>query len=274
MLTYKTMRVNGYDMAYVERGAGVPVILVHGALSDYRYWTSQMRPFGESYHAIAVSLRHCYPERWSGEGDGHSLKQHQEDLVSFINRLNEGPVHLVGHSRGADLAAFLVSARPDLVRKLVLVEPAPINTLMRDIPDARDREDEFRVLFSAALAALERGDREGALKQFVEGVNYPGAWERVPGRQKENFRDNAWSLKSLQVDADEPFSCRDAGKFNAPVLLVTGEKSAPIYKLMAEALQKCFTQHETVTIAKASHPVNQMNPDAFNTAVLEFLQND
>ncbi len=32
------LRVNGYDMAFVERGAGQALLLVHGTLCDYRRW--------------------------------------------------------------------------------------------------------------------------------------------------------------------------------------------------------------------------------------------
>src|SRR4029453_8229947 len=34
----KTLRVNGYDMAYMESGNGRPLVMVHGAMSDYRSW--------------------------------------------------------------------------------------------------------------------------------------------------------------------------------------------------------------------------------------------
>ena len=40
------LRVNGHEMAYVEEGAGAPLLLVHGALSDLRFWGPQMRAFG------------------------------------------------------------------------------------------------------------------------------------------------------------------------------------------------------------------------------------
>ena len=31
-----TLRVNGYDVAYIEAGQGEPFVLVHGSLCDFR----------------------------------------------------------------------------------------------------------------------------------------------------------------------------------------------------------------------------------------------
>ncbi|MFO7604476.1 MAG: hypothetical protein R6X06_11780, partial [Gammaproteobacteria bacterium] len=52
------MRVNNYEMSYVEHGSGAPLVLVHGALSDYRTWLPLLKEFGEGNRTIAVSLRH------------------------------------------------------------------------------------------------------------------------------------------------------------------------------------------------------------------------
>jgi esterase len=62
----KALRVNGYDMAYVERGTGQAIVLVHGSLLDYRYFTGIMEPLSAKYRVISVSLRHYYPEPWDG----------------------------------------------------------------------------------------------------------------------------------------------------------------------------------------------------------------
>jgi pimeloyl-ACP methyl ester carboxylesterase len=131
-------------------------------------------------------------------------------MASFIEQLNAGQVHVVGHSRGADVALLLAMARPDLLRKLVLAEPAPINSMLREIRETREGMEEYRIIFSAALAALQHGDRDGALKQFVDAVNYPGAWEKVPGLQK--YFGTTLSIKPA-ADADEPL-CSDAGTVN------------------------------------------------------------
>jgi len=85
------LRVNDYDMAYVEAGAGAPMVLVHGTLSDYRYWGLQMAALGKVHRLIAVSLRHHYPERWDGVGSGDMAAEHIADLGAFIAALGAGP---------------------------------------------------------------------------------------------------------------------------------------------------------------------------------------
>jgi len=93
----KTMLVNGYDMAYVENGSGRPLIMVHGAMTDYRVWATQMEPLGQRNRAVAVSLRHYFPERWDGKGGKFSWQQHVADLISFIKtRVIDKPRRTIG----------------------------------------------------------------------------------------------------------------------------------------------------------------------------------
>ena len=267
----KTLPVNGYEMAYLERGTGVPVVLVHGTVSDYRWWAAQMEPFGERFRTIAVALRHFYPERWNGEGEDASVRQHANDLAAFITGLQAGPVHVVGHSRGGDVVLLMASAHPELLRSVVLMDPAPLEALLPQTPQATAEAEKRRSFVSAALERLQQGDIEGGLERFIDGVSVPGAWQKMPDPQKQTMRDNAWSIKSLLTDAKERFTCAEAGNITVPVLLMTGENSPRPYGVMMEALAPCLQQHEKVTIPNAAHAMNRANPQAFNAAVLEFL---
>lgn len=123
-----TETVNGYPLAYVARGTGPTVVFVHGVLIDYRYWQAPLESWPASYRVVVVSLRHFNPERWDGNGTDFTVRQHAQDLVSFIER-QPGPVHLVGWSYGGHVSYEAARARPDLIEKLVLVE-APLDSLV------------------------------------------------------------------------------------------------------------------------------------------------
>ena len=267
----KTIRVNGCDMAYLECGQGDPLVLVHGSLGDYRVWEQQMEAFGRRWRTIAVSLRHAYPHRWDGQCDICCVDRHADDLSVFIQRLGALPVHLVAHSRGGDVALMLASKRPDLIGGLVLADPAPINAMLAATAEIHNETLNRRAFVTSALERMGKGDVDGALEAFTDAVTAPGTWKKLPESAKQMRRDNAWSLKSLVRDAQKGFNSEDAAKIDAPVLLVTGDRSPRIYGLMHEALALCLKTRHKVTIPQASHGMYRDNPEAFNTAVIDFL---
>jgi pimeloyl-ACP methyl ester carboxylesterase len=119
-----TQTVNGYPMAYSSRGSGPTIVFVHGVLLDYRYWQQPLETWTGDYRVVAISMRHFYPEHWDGKGDDFTISQHAKDLAAFIESIG-GPVYLVGWSYGGAPAYEVARTRPDLVKKLVLVEGGP-----------------------------------------------------------------------------------------------------------------------------------------------------
>ena len=262
----KTLSVNGYPMAYVERGSGPTVVLVHGAINDYRYWTPQLESLPSRFRVVSVSLRHYYPEPWKGEGE-FSLKLHSEDLAAFIERLG-GPAYLVAHSRGGPVALATAHSRPDLVRKLVLMDPALFALL--PAPSGAPAEDPRIRRAKATEVYLKRGDIEGGLQYFFDDVNGPGAWNRLPEAQRRVRRENVWTIVGQLGDL-ETVTCADIARLKMPVLLMAGEQSPPLFKNAGAAAQKCLPSAGSVTIPKAGHQMNQLNPLAFDAALVKFL---
>jgi pimeloyl-ACP methyl ester carboxylesterase len=265
------LRANGHDMAYVEQGKGPPLLLLHGAMCDHRYWAPQMEAFSRRYRIIAVSLRHFWPERWDGVGDDFTIRQHTEDVAVFVMALGAGPVHLVGHSRGGHVAFRVAQHFPDRVRALVLAEPG--GTLDASLDTTPPRPDVPAGLdtFGQAAERIRSGDIEGGLALFVDTVSGPGAWEALTERAKGVMRDNAYTLLGQVREHRPPFSRADAEAIRAPTLLVGAERSPRVYACILEALERCIREVRRVTIPGTSHPMNHGNPEAFNRAVLDFL---
>ena len=119
----KTCIINNYPMSYVEQGNGPTLLLVHGSLADYRYWAPQVSDLSSHFRVIALSLRYYWPWQWTGEDENFTIEQHASDIAAFISSIVGEPIHLIGHSRGAEVALQVALRFPELLNSLVLADP-------------------------------------------------------------------------------------------------------------------------------------------------------
>jgi esterase len=265
----KTAWVNGYAMAYVDRGQGDVILLVHGAQNDYRYWQPQLETLAADHRVISVSLRHHFPEAWKGEGEDYSAIQHSKDLAAFIGWLDVGAVDLVGHSRGGSIVTLTTIAHPELVRKLVLVEPV----LLSLVPTAAGATSEDPRIARAKVVAdlFKAGEIDKALELFTDQVSGPGTWQSRPEIERQFARDNAWTV-TRQLSDVEQVGCAGFASLVPPVLVMVSERVPKLLSRIAEAAHRCLPSSKTVTIPDAGHRLNRDNPAAFNRALIDFLR--
>jgi len=96
------LSVGGTELKYVDAGSGETVVLVHGAVSDHRFWRAQLVALAPSYRCIALDQRYFGSAPWPDDGSNYSLSTHSEDLAGFIRQVARNlPVHLVGTSYGS-----------------------------------------------------------------------------------------------------------------------------------------------------------------------------
>ena len=270
----KTIAVGGTELAYLDMGQGPPVVMVHGTISDYRYWQMQMDEFSQRHRVVAYSLRHHHPNVSTGDRSDYLPGTHAADLAGLIQALNLARAHLIGHSYGGFISLLVARDRPELVRSLVLVEPGRLAGLITGA-DAEDAKPILKGIGESQKQVLERldqGDADEALRIFVNMVRGPGTWEGMPNAARAARRDNVHTLKPTMANPAERFTCDDARKIATPTLLVGGDVSPQIFPLMLNGLQPCLARVERITISKASHSIQQDNPADFNREVLGFLK--
>jgi pimeloyl-ACP methyl ester carboxylesterase len=89
-------RVHGLDIAYERHGQGPPLVLLHGALSDSRFWRRQLEGLAGEFTVMA----------WDEPGAGRSsdpptdftLADYADCLAELIETLNLAPAHVAGLS--------------------------------------------------------------------------------------------------------------------------------------------------------------------------------
>jgi esterase len=264
----QTLPVNGYDMPYLEIGEGRPLVCVHGTLGDFRTWSSVIGPLSKRHRVIAVSLRHFFPEHWDGVGDDYRMAQHIADVIGFIEKRNDGPVDLMGHSRGGHISFRVAQQRPELLRKLVLAEPGGELDITLDPAAATAGPSRW---FAAAAAKVADGDIEGGPKLFFEAIEGEGAWSRLAAAAKQQLCDNAFTLVGQVNEGRKPYSKADAQSIRTPTLFVGGADTKGSLSAVLRALAPQVPGARTVMISGASHWMFDQGPEQYCQNVLDFL---
>jgi pimeloyl-ACP methyl ester carboxylesterase len=266
----QTLRVNGYDMAYLEVGEGPPLVCVHGSLCDFRIWSAVLGPLSRKHRVIAVSLRHFFPEPWDGVGDTYSVAQHTADVIGFIEQLDTGPVDLMGHSRGGHISFRVAQRRPDLLRRLILAEPGGELDATLD-PAFQPGPSPLAARIAASAEKIAAGDVERGLTMFFDAIEGPGAWARLPATPKQQLRDNAYTLLGQVRDKRPPFSKSDAESIKLPTLFVGGANTKGLLPRVLHTLAAHVANSRTVMIPNTTHPMFEQAPQKYCEIVLEFL---
>lgn len=269
----RTFRINDYDLSCLEAGeaSAIPLLLVHGSLCDQRIWAAQMAPFAAHYRVLALSLRHFWPEKWDGKGDGYEIQRHAEDIAALIEYLDAGPVHLLGHSRGGHVCFRVAQHHPDLLRTLILAEPGgQLDPVLAD-HGAPAPGTELGQMFEDSAGLIARGEIDAGLELFVNAVGGPRAWKYATEGFKAMARDNAATIIGQAREARPTFMKSEIESIAMPVLLIGGALTRGHFPKVMDAMERLMPEAERVTIEGAGHPMYEQRPQAFTDAVLGFL---
>lgn len=283
----RKIKVNGTSLAYRELGEGTPVVFVHGGISDLRIWEVQQEAVGREHRAIAYSCRHCWPNEPAPRDAEPSMAQEVDDLQGLVQALDAAPTHLVGNSSGGLLCLYLALRSPERVRSLVLLEPFVLPLFASVPPKPREllalafRDPRLAaaiVGFGArglgpAQAAFRRGDLDAGLERFVRAVLGRYGVEKMTDARRAQARDNLDHFAAqLTASADfPPLDPEQVRRLGVPTLLLSGEQSPAILRLLTDRLHHLLPNAERVDIPEASHDAHVDNPSAVTDAILEFL---
>jgi pimeloyl-ACP methyl ester carboxylesterase len=203
---------------------------------------------------------------------GHGATQHDPQLgmqaqaaANAVALLEDmGPSHLIGHSFGATVALRVALERPDLVRRLALIEPVMFGFL----EDAGDPAyAAWRIANDRHAAALNRGDRAAAADAFV------GAWGAGGPTPYAVARMPLVAAAEADLAGLAPGRLRlsDSDALAAPVLLVEGARSPPAVAAIHDAIAARLPGVRRVVVPDAGHMAPVTHPQAVSGALRDFL---
>jgi epoxide hydrolase 4 len=109
-------------LQYESEGDGPLVVLLHGFPESRKTWTRQLPALAAAgFRAVAPDLRgYCDSPKPDGIKPYH-ISEIAADVAELIESLHGAPCVLVGHDWGAAAAWTLAMERPELLRKLVIL---------------------------------------------------------------------------------------------------------------------------------------------------------
>ncbi|HSV78775.1 MAG TPA: alpha/beta hydrolase [Ramlibacter sp.] len=269
----RTRLESGLEFHYVQDGAGLPLVFVHGGAGDYTTWAPQWAAFSARYRAISFSRRFSQPNANPDPEPNHSALAEAEDLKQLIDCWGARPAILVAASYGAYVALALATSAPNRVRTLVLIEP-PLMPWAGETAEGEKLRREFELNVEIpAREAFAAGDDDRAMTIFARGVAGPLELEKPSEARMATRLRNLRAMKVLSASDCQfpPLDPRAVERIEVPVLLVSGKNTQPLLREICTILQRHMPRAEAVVIPGAAHAVARDQPDVFNRLVIDFL---
>jgi len=243
---------------------GVPVLLIHGLFGAGDNLGSLARRLATTRRVLMVDLRN---HGQSPHTSTMTQAQMAEDVRTLLERLDIARADIVGHSLGGKVAMQLAMNHPECVRRLVVVDIAPV-----DYP--RGHDTVFAALHAVDLPAVQnRRDAEAMMAPYIEE---PMLRQFLLKSLERTDNGYGWrfNLPSLLANYEALRSAPTGPAFAGPTLFIRGALSDYIAAEYEPQLRAVFPAARIETVAGAGHWVHGDSPEVFNQLVEDFLDRD
>ncbi|MFK7745719.1 MAG: alpha/beta fold hydrolase [Roseobacter sp.] len=248
-------------LSYSEFGdpAAPPLMIVHGLYGSGRNWGVIAKRLSDGSRVITVDLRN---HGFSPHTATHSYPEMAGDIAELIDHLG-APMDLVGHSMGGKALMTLALAYPQLIKRLIIADIAPVTYTHSQMPfiHAMKAVDLTRVTRrSEAEAQLADQGVEPALCSFFT--------------QSLDIKEQRWrlNLDTLETEMDKIMSFPDvSGHFDGPTLMLSGANSDYVLAEHRPQIKEFFPNAHFAKLKDAGHWLHADKPREFEAAVRGFL---
>jgi pimeloyl-ACP methyl ester carboxylesterase len=239
------------EFRWLERGAGEPVVLLHGLMGGMDHWEGAMQALAPRWRVLAPEVPILDPARATASIAG--LADH---VGGLLDALGIPTAVLGGNSLGGHLALDLALRRPDRVNGLILTGSSGLfeRGFTRGVPHVPTpefvREKMEEVFYDSALVT----------PAWVESV-------------RQLLTTRASARRVLQVARSAKRSNLEArlGEIRVPALLVWGKDDRVTPPEVAERFRALLPDAELAFVANCGHAPMLEQPAAFNALVEDWL---
>lgn len=251
------------DAAVIDRGSGLPLVLMHGTLMDHTMFQPQYDALSDEFRVVAFDLR----ARTDRGLTPYDLDDLADDCCRVMEERGIERFVVGGMSMGAFAALRVALRHPHRVGGIVLIGG------QAQAFSAADRE------MWAAHYAQRRGQLVG--REFAAGegeLNFhrdpSGRSDALVGHWRERFAGHHGDALHLEVESwlhMEDVRDRLDG-IGVPTLVVHGDRDASIPVELAVEMYRLIPDAELLVLPRTGHAANLERPEAVNLAIRELMR--
>ncbi len=262
-------------ISYLTWGTGEPVLLLHGLADHGGVWQGLGTDLGNRFCCIAPDLRGHGESGKPNHPQAYSSLELVKDLDGLTQHLGGSQVRVVAHSWAAKLALLWAKQRPDIIHRLVLVDPFFVNRLSGWFRPTFPLL--YRTLpFLKVMGPFQTYDQAETLAKTLKQYRGWSPLQAQVFRQGMEEQDRGeWGSKFAIAARNGVFEdiLQLAGltePITIPTLLLLPEKGLNRLAWQIKPYQTYLSNLQVRTIP-GNHWPHLVNPGAFNQAVADYL---
>jgi esterase len=244
------------------RAEAPTLIIAHGLYGSGRNWGVIARRLSDRREVVAVDMRNHGDSPWAGS---QSYPDMAADLAEVIEALG-APVDLLGHSMGGKASMQLALTRPDLIRRLVVADIAPVAY-------SHDQRANARAMAALDLTQITtRVDADATLAAHIDDSALRAFFLQSLDLRTKPPR---WRLNLAVLDAEMPKIVGwpgTEGTFDHPTLFLTGALSSYVLPEYRDTIRAHFLKARFAKLPDAGHWLHAEKPREFDETVRVFLE--
>ncbi|MGH7398005.1 MAG: alpha/beta fold hydrolase, partial [Candidatus Rokuibacteriota bacterium] len=241
----------GPEFRWLERGAGEPVVLLHGLIGQMQHWDAVIERLGDGYRDIAPTLPVFHPDL--GEASVVALGRH---LLRFLDTLDVPRAVIGGNSLGGHVALRLALDHGERVSGLVLTGSSGLfeRGFTTGVPHRPDRGWVRRkmeeVFFDPNLVT------DGWVADVHRLVTTPATALRILRLARDARRDNLEGR---------------LGEIRVPTLLVWGREDRITPPEVADRFRALIADAHLWHLSQCGHAPMLERPEPFADVLVDWL---
>lgn len=273
-MSIQTVLVHDQRIAYLDVGAGPPVVLIHGFGGSMWQWEQQQHTLSQHFRILTLDLP------GAGLSDKPEIDYRPDQMldffVGFMDAVKIQQATLVGNSMGAGLAIGMALAHPTRVAKLVLIDGLPQHVMDKlTSPSVRRALETTAPSWLVSFGNMLFGGLmiESVLKEIVHdpALLTPAVIERSNrNRQRPGLIKPIMTVRENLPLWESGFATR-VGEITHPTLVIWGEEDRVFPIAVGEELHQTIKGSRFLRIPKAGHIPQWERPDLVNQELITFI---